>query len=148
ARSFLRRWWREGRVTGDDLRVLLRTWWTHADCPFVGDLQLLLPMFHAGKPVFDASLPHGDGFTIFRGQSRSRPTGISWTMRRETAERFAFDSRYPRREPVILRGYVVREDVLGYFIGREEEEVIVDPTRLTERSEVPPLVPRAATRTA
>src|SRR5262249_28994086 len=39
-------------------------------------------------------------------------------------------------------------DVLGYFIGREEEEIIVDPTLVTERSEEPPLVPRTAIRTA
>src|SRR5262249_45314881 len=94
------------------------------------------------------ALPPGGRFTIFRGQNRTRPPGISWTLRRETAERFAFDSRYPRRDPVILRGHVLREDVLGYFIGREEEEIIVDPTRVTERSEEPPFVPQTAIRTA
>lgn len=54
---------------------------------------------------------------------------MSWTLSREKAEWFAL--RSPRDgEPVVYTATVEAEHALGYFIGRGESEVVVEPETL------------------
>jgi hypothetical protein len=52
-------------------------------------------------------------------------TGLSWTTDREKAVWFA--RRFPGPEPRVLTGRTRRGNVIAYFAGRQEAEVIVLP---------------------
>ena len=68
--------------------------------------------------------------TIFRGRAGDEEhPGMSWTLSREKAEWFA--RRSPRYgDPVVYTATVEAEHALGYFIGRGESEVVVEPDAL------------------
>ena len=74
-----------------------------------------------------ASLP--DDLTIYRGVSlRSAMHGLSWTLDREKAQWFA--NRwlcFKRRRPILLQTVVRKTDVVAYFAGRKEQEIVVHP---------------------
>jgi hypothetical protein len=77
-------------------------------------------------------LPWGE-LTIFRGQSMASPVGISWTLDRGVARKFAFTGGGRGRisDGVILTGRVMAGAVLAYITGRNESEVIADPENVT-----------------
>jgi hypothetical protein len=83
----------------------------------------------AGDP-----LPDGDRFTIYRGVSGSsyyrKVRSFSWTLDRERAEWFAhrFDV-LGLADPAVYRAVVRREQVLAFFNGRQEQEIIGRPWR-------------------
>lgn len=117
-------------------RDLVRRWWTV--CESWGDqlpeaLEMLgrLGYTEDGKP-----LPDGDFFEIWRATTGedAEPDGGGWSLRREVAEQFARMLTSVRAswvlgihadEPVVWRGIVRRDDVLGYFTERDEDEVVV-----------------------
>ena len=68
--------------------------------------------------------------SIFRGRSGDEELpGMSWTLSREKAEWFA--GRFPQYgEPVVYSATVRAEEALGYFTGRGESELVVDPETL------------------
>ena len=79
-----------------------------------------------------AELP--DELTVYRGvteKNKDNIRALSWTMKRETAERFA--NRFKSKGRV-YRAKVRKEDILAVFLGRNESEVIVDPKNLKEIS--------------
>lgn len=123
----LARWWVGNRLDAGELREVLRDNWTGIELASRNGWQeIVLEMFHAASPVMDAELPAGDGFVIFRGQGRGMPPGISWTLDPKVADLFT-RYRFHAPDPVVLRGYVHRQDVLGYFTDRGEAEIIADP---------------------
>lgn len=73
-----------------------------------------------------ASLP--ETMTVFRGvhdkgaTKRTRKKGISWSLSREKAEWFA--NRYRSETTFVMEGTVARKDVLAYFNGRSEQEIV------------------------
>jgi hypothetical protein len=97
------------------------------------------------KPRLDRKYPGYGIVEIWRGNIGEDPReGFCWTTEMATAEFFA---RHPfsirgaflglgRDEPfgpmkegavaTVWRGWVYRDDILGYFTGREEHEVIVN----------------------
>lgn len=73
-----------------------------------------------------ASLP--EKVTIYRGFKHSESmSGFSWTLRRTRAMWFA--NRWKRNddEPKVATGTVHRDDILAYYSGRNEDEVVVFP---------------------
>ena len=84
-----------------------------------------------------ASLP--ELLTVYRGyQSRSRGNkmGLSWTLSPEKAGRFAHRSS-DGGLPMIAEGTCKKSDILGYTNCRDEQEVIIDPSKVTIVKRVP-----------
>lgn len=67
---------------------------------------------------------------IYRGinQPNHNPNGMSWSLDRDKALWFA--KRLSPRGPRLLRGQVMPDAVFAYFVGRGENEVVVDPTKV------------------
>lgn len=59
---------------------------------------------------------------------------LSWTLNREVAEWFAH--RFGQNGTV-YEAQVKKENIYAVFLGRNEEEVIVDPERLMGLSQLP-----------
>lgn len=69
--------------------------------------------------------------TIYRGCSRDRVFGLSWTLDRKVAERFARGHRgIMVPDPVIAEAKVRTREILAVFTDRKEAEVLIDFTRL------------------
>ena len=119
-------------LTPDDARDLLREHWTRCDAP--GDVteDLLVLFLRAGYVSDCDERPTGE-LTVYRGTFGDDPRlGISWTLDKSKAEWFAAQggrgSGRVRNEQTVWRGTVSATAILGYFIEREEAEVILDPT--------------------
>lgn len=71
-------------------------------------------------------------FTVYRGFIGNRGEGLSWTIDRSKAEWFAcrFAMLHDRGSPRICEGRVKKKDVLAYFNGRKEKEIVVDPAKV------------------
>lgn len=68
-----------------------------------------------------------DEITVYRGVGIGRSEkGLSWTQDRDTAEWFAHRFDRGGQEGYLLEGTIRKEDVLAYFNGRNEEEVVLD----------------------
>lgn len=97
--------------------------------------------------------PEGEGgvLTIYRGNIGEDPReGHAWTLSVEVAQLFArlpFTGRgwflglgrdgpmgdlKPGAIPTVWSAYVEADEILGYFEGRDEQEVVVDPETLFE----------------
>ena len=79
-----------------------------------------------------ASLP--ERINAYRGYSQpGRGRGMSWSLSREVARRFALrfagdtDGRIARRT-------VAKDEVIAYFSGRGEQEIVLAPRRRTARA--------------
>jgi hypothetical protein len=67
------------------------------------------------------------GFTDFEGEEEefdSRVDGLAWTVDLERATWFAKRYAYKGRSQV-AKGLVHHQDVVGYFTGRNESEIVV-----------------------
>lgn len=72
---------------------------------------------------------------VYRGLRNPRwnKLGISWTTDRAKAEWFAMRSRMSDTNACVLVGYVRKQDVLSYFTGRSENEIVVLPAKVRQR---------------
>lgn len=67
-------------------------------------------------------------FRVYRGfYMRSRQEALSWTVNRSKAEWFAQRLLPPGAVPRVAEGLVRRDNVIAYFDGRGEEEIVVQP---------------------
>ena len=72
--------------------------------------------------------------TVYRGvRKRGKPDGISWTLNRDTA--LWFSTRFGRRteESTVWVAEVDKSCILAYFNDRNENEVIVDTSKIERR---------------
>jgi hypothetical protein len=68
---------------------------------------------------------------VFRGCSRPRIRGLSWTRDESVAARFAFaEYGVTVPDPIIARAEISRDAVFLAIDGRNEAELLVDPRRL------------------
>lgn len=75
-----------------------------------------------------------DTIHVYRGaRTGFNEDGLSWTLSRDRAQWFALRGvREDDDEPVVIHGRVQKEDVVGYFSGRNEAEIVVaDPEDVT-----------------
>lgn len=69
---------------------------------------------------------------IYRGGSRQRVRGLSWTTDIKIARGFAHGHRGIRvPDPVVATARIPNEAIFTVFVDRNESEVLVDPGRLT-----------------
>lgn len=132
--SMLGSFYETGDITLDELRDVLPGVWIDTEFPHsFGALPRTLftaTGFLTDAPSVFAALP--ETLTIYRGsRAHIRPSAreISWTLARGCAEKFA--RRLGRRDGAVWRGDVKKSDVLAYFEGRGEAEVVVTPRRIT-----------------
>lgn len=85
-----------------------------------------------------AALP--DIFFVYRGlrSQRYNRKGLSWTLDLDKAWWFAY--RFKPARPTVLKAAVAKADVYALFLGRNEQEIVVDPKHLTTIHEVAPLL--------
>ncbi len=76
-------------------------------------------------------------FRIYRGCQSNNRSGFSWTLNRYTAEWFA--RRLSKLKPVVVSALVEKKDVIAYFSGRNESEIVVDPLKLKRIQKVNPI---------
>ena len=75
--------------------------------------------------AFYASIP--EHFTAYRGCTRLRAKGISWTLDRKVAEGFARGYRcYTVPDPVIASVTASKDEILLAIADRQESEVLLD----------------------
>jgi hypothetical protein len=74
--------------------------------------------------------------TIHRGYQYRNADGWSWTLAPKKAEWFARRFEVLGGKPTVATGKVKKRDVIAYFSGRREQEIVVDPAvvKVTERS--------------
>jgi hypothetical protein len=119
--------------------------WSVCDAtwPWRSDLLIYLRRHHADEPgpgylqADDLSLYNSlpDQIEVFRGCSRSRVRGISWTVDRSVAEGFARGHRYIRvPEPVVARAVIPKLTIFAALAERNEGEILLDPRRLRRLS--------------
>jgi hypothetical protein len=81
--------------------------------------------------------------TVFRGCSKDRVLGISWTTDVAVAEGFARGHRgISPTNPVVARARIPRSEIFTVLVDREESEIVLNPTELIEikRFELPAAV--------
>jgi len=68
-------------------------------------------------------------FPIYRGFIGKRGEGLSWSLSRRKAVWFArrFSVLTHLGQPRLMTGTIKKKDVLAYFNGRKEKEIVVDP---------------------
>lgn len=73
--------------------------------------------------------------TIYRGWCYEESAqGLSWTLDENTAHWFA--SRFAagfKQDPFVTKAIVDKNSVLAYFLGRNENEIVIDPDDLSVR---------------
>jgi hypothetical protein len=133
----------KGRSRAVVFRVFLEVWpncddtWAHKEAI----LRCLRPeessdsclqYFSPAVQGFIETLP--DVITVYRGCSRSRANGLSWTLDPEVARSFATGHRNIRvNDPVIVTAEVEKKSILAPFLDdRCEAELLCEPTRITK----------------
>ena len=122
-------------IDAQDFAHVVATQWKSDEAPSK-HLTAWLAMFriaiaYLGCYVTDTDESLPDDLALWRGVARSRyARGMSWTLDQEKAvwfaRRFATDQDSPR----LYRVQVEPHDVLGYFAGRQESEIVIDPRLL------------------
>lgn len=78
---------------------------------------------------------------VYQGHTDQRDDGWSWTTDRDKAEWFAHRfAAFEDSEPALSIGSVLRQDVLAYFTGRNESEILIAPelVDLIQTIDLPP----------
>jgi hypothetical protein len=95
-------------------------------------------MSDEGLRIFD-SLP--EQIEVWRGTSHKRGlAGLSWTRDRAMAVFFARRFCSAKRVPLLAKGIVEKRDVIAYFGGRGEREIVsmkVSIMSVTKLSDIP-----------
>jgi hypothetical protein len=75
---------------------------------------------------FFKNLP--DEITIYRGyRKRKNKKGLSWTLSKERAEWFSRRFARTDSEAAVVKRVVKKSQVLAYFNGRKEDEILLKP---------------------
>ena len=122
----LARWWERDKLSIDELRELLPEVWRDVEFPS-SNLDHPLYLFEEAGFLTDdqeewEKLP--DPLSIYRGGA---PDGISWTTELERAEWFSRRFVFPPDEPEVWEIEIEKYEVLAFFTGRGESEIVVNP---------------------
>ena len=124
-------WQEDGFATRDELLDKLPDLWPGSDPDDTDErfLELFREAFERnGGIVTDGKdLRPGKTLTVYRGQRPYDEVGFAWSLDPKVAQKFANGASF--RQPVageVIQRKVAREQVLAYFTGRNEKEVILD----------------------
>jgi len=87
------------------------------------------------KYIFDDKpLPRKRSFIVYRGQDDNGSIGISWTLDKNIAEKFAHGAalRQSNRAGIIYQACAMKKDIWAYLTERGEEEIIINPFYLKD----------------
>jgi hypothetical protein len=88
-----------------------------------------IPYYRSEQRAFFESL--SQVVTIYRGCSRHRVAGISWTTNISIAEQFARGHRQKDvLKPVIATAQVDKNDIYAVFTDRSDSEIVCTPSRM------------------
>jgi hypothetical protein len=115
--------------------------WSSCDDTWAHMPRLLAALrFHARKGSSHGYLDDGgllflDNLTpvvtVFRGCSRARTHGISWTTDEAVAHGFAIGHRGLRvPDPVVVKAVIAKQDIFAVFTDRNESEILLDPAKI------------------
>jgi hypothetical protein len=85
-------------------------------------------MSEEDRAIF-ADLP--EELSLFRGFCRGNGKGWSWTLEEDTAIWFANRLAISGSRPSLLVGTAMKKDTIAYFGERDENEILIDPERVT-----------------
>lgn len=75
-----------------------------------------------------------DAITVYRGSWKDCESGLSWTTDRQRAEWFARRLLKQGEKGVVTQGTAAKRDVIAYFGGRNESEVVINPRLVRDKS--------------
>jgi hypothetical protein len=131
----------DGKVSLMEFNWLLPNLWAHSDPDDTHPAFLKVWrdafVWNKGKYLKDDEairLPSSKMLDIYRGQLNDDGTyGISWSLSYDVAKKFAKGAWYRCPvEGIVFKAQVPRSKVMGYMTGRNEAEVIVDPSDLVD----------------
>lgn len=127
-------------------RALLRAYYAPPRTHYEWDPRWIEDLFlvHANRARLLSEgdpLPRRTEFTVFRGVAGRhvyrREHGLSWTLKRSVAIRFAKRGRYlGLQDPMVLEGRVLRKAVLASLGWRNESEMICREVRIVDRHQL------------
>jgi len=138
----LREWRGRYKMTTAELRAVLQDEWTSIEAWSTPQWnKVKLAWLRETGYVSDSDRELAGELTIYRGNlGEPEPAGMSWTLSRELVRRFALIAASSRgaflgmhgelTAPTVWSATVDSSDVLGYFVDRDEDEVVVDPATL------------------
>jgi len=86
------------------------------------EFQYLFQKFVDGAPPCDVP----ERMTVYRGQDKSAPKGLAWTLDRDVADGFAHGHRNINNpNPVVLEMEVTRDQVVFTCDDRNESEIVL-----------------------
>jgi hypothetical protein len=131
------------RLSSSDYWKLVSGVWT--------DSENIRQRFAAWKRLWTAPVPDKDQcmdaaertqleqipltFDVWRGIGFRGRAGLSWTIDRDIAVRFAY--RFSATHARLLHGHVRREDVHAFFIGRKESEIVASEVKVFKVEKLP-----------
>ncbi len=129
-------WYDDGYISLDEMREWLPRVWIDVEVPWQYGV-VPIQMFIATGFVTDVEgkskvedFARG-AINVYRGCDHRNRDGISWTRSAERAAWFA--GRLSDQEPEVWKGRVAPSDILGIFLERGEDEVVVAPWNVKQR---------------
>lgn len=140
-------WWLSKQLLSTLRRQRDEAWDDGAGGPAIDLALFSMDEHNAGinrDREFYGSLPYNKPFPVYRGCSRSRVRGISWTTDRQVAMSFAQGHRgISVPDSVLASATITLDAIFTVSQDREESEIILDPRRL-RGLKVEPVTPRPA----
>jgi hypothetical protein len=132
----------QSKIPDDQYWELLRFVWSGVEnlWQYKGLIHLLFKgrdkgtireMFHEDDLPYWDTLP--GAITIYRGCTLRNKMGWSWTLSKKTAKWFA--NRFWQKRPRVYWAVVPKDSCICYINSRDEQEVIINPSLLTDIKE-------------
>ncbi len=138
-------------LSREDMSQILASAWTRSEAPHQDvtvTVNQLLRMFKQADPTclmeqdeYIQFKTLDDTVTVYRGvtpHNAKSVKALSWSLNQETAEWFAH--RFGENG-MVYEAQIDKKHIYAYFSGRNESEVIVDPSYLTNITEVQDMSP-------